>query len=148
MKNLTGTAILITGYRRPPLPPGNVEGRQRKHGDCLTVVEKSVTHKCQSKNSTPATSCLYKHNTGSLATVFQTEVYAILAYSDYCRSANMRNMTIYIFSDSKAALWALSSYIILSKLLHQYCLSLQDLSNNNRVRLFWVPGHCDIKGGW
>jgi ribonuclease HI len=25
-------------------------------------------------------------------------------------------------------------------------LSLQDLSNNNRVRLCWVPGHCDIKG--
>jgi hypothetical protein len=25
-------------------------------------------------------------------------------------------------------------------------LSLQDLSNNNRVRLFWVPGHCNIKG--
>jgi hypothetical protein len=25
-------------------------------------------------------------------------------------------------------------------------VSLQDLSNNNMVRLFWVPGHCDIKG--
>jgi hypothetical protein len=29
---------------------------------CLTVVEKSVTNKCQSKNSTPATPCLCKHN--------------------------------------------------------------------------------------
>jgi hypothetical protein len=27
MKNLTGTAILITGCRRLPLPSGNVEGR-------------------------------------------------------------------------------------------------------------------------
>jgi hypothetical protein len=26
------------------------------------VVEKSVTNKCQAKNSTPATPCLYKHN--------------------------------------------------------------------------------------
>jgi hypothetical protein len=77
--------------------------------------------------------------------VFQTEVYAILACSDYCRSANMLNMTICICSDSKAALLALSSYTFLSKLLHQCWLSLQDLSNNNRVRLFWVPGHCDIK---
>jgi hypothetical protein len=64
---------------------------------------------------------------GSLATVFQTEVYAILACSDYCRSANIS--------------LALSSYTISSELL-----SLQDLSNNNRVKLFWVPGHCDIKG--
>jgi hypothetical protein len=55
---------------------------------------------------------------GSLATVFQTEVYAILACSDYCRSANMHNMTICICSDSKAALLALSSYTISSKLLH------------------------------
>jgi hypothetical protein len=72
----------------------------------------------------------------SLATVFQTEVYAILTCSDYCRSANMHNMTICICSDSKAALLALSAYAISSKLLHQYWLSLQDLSNNNRVRLF------------
>jgi hypothetical protein len=28
----------------------------------LTVVEKSVTNKCQSKNCTPATPCLCKHN--------------------------------------------------------------------------------------
>jgi hypothetical protein len=43
-------------------------------------------------------------------------------------------------------LLALSSYTISSKLLHQCWLSLQDLSNNNRVRLFWVSDHCDIKG--
>jgi hypothetical protein len=58
----------------------------------------------------------------------------------------MHNMTICIGSDIKAVLLALSSYTILSKLLHQCWLSLQDLSNNNRVRLFWVPGHCAIKG--
>jgi hypothetical protein len=78
---------------------------------------------------------------GSLATVFQTEVYAVFVCSDCCRSANIHNMTICICSDSKAALLALSSYTISSKLLQQCWLSLQDLSNNNRVRLFWVPGH-------
>jgi hypothetical protein len=83
---------------------------------------------------------------GSLVTVFQTEVYPILAYCDYLRSANMHIMTICICSDSKAALLALSLYKISSKLLHQVWLSLQDLSNNNRVRLFWVSDHCDIKG--
>jgi hypothetical protein len=55
----------------------------------------------------------------------------------------MHCMTICIScSDSKAALL---EDTILSKLLHQCWLSLQDLSNNNRVRLFWVLGHCDIK---
>jgi ribonuclease HI len=85
---------------------------------------------------------------GSIATIFQTEVYAILACSDYCRSANMHNMTNCICTDSKAALLLLtpSSYTMSSKPLHQCWLSLKDLSNNNRVRLFWVPGHCDMEG--
>jgi hypothetical protein len=34
---------------------------------------------------------------GPLATVFQTEVFAILACSDYCRCTNMHNMTICIY---------------------------------------------------
>jgi ribonuclease HI len=83
---------------------------------------------------------------GSLATVFQTEVYAIRACSNYCRSTNMHNMTICTCSDSKAAFLAPSSYKFLSKLLHQCWLSLLDLSNNNKVRMFWVSGHCDITG--
>jgi ABC-type cobalamin transport system permease subunit len=37
----------------------------------------------------------------ALSTVLQTEVYAILAWSDYCLSMNMYNMTICICSDSK-----------------------------------------------
>jgi hypothetical protein len=53
---------------------------------------------------------------GSFATVFEIEVYAILACSDYCWSANMHNMTICICSDSKAALLTLSTYI-------QFCLN-------------------------
>jgi hypothetical protein len=72
----------------------------------------------------------------SLATVFQTELYAILACSDYCRSATMHNLTICICSDSKVALLALSSYPISSKLVHQCWLSLQDLSYNNRADCF------------
>jgi hypothetical protein len=58
----------------------------------------------------------------------------------------MHNMSIFICSDSKATLLALSSYTISSKLLNQCWLSLQDISHNYRMRLFWVPVHCDIKG--
>jgi hypothetical protein len=83
---------------------------------------------------------------GSLATFFQTKVYVILSCCDNLRSAKAHIMTICVCSDSKAALLALFSYSILSKLLYQCWLSLQDLSNNNMVRLCWMPGHCDIKG--
>jgi hypothetical protein len=44
----------------------------------------------------------------------------------FSKQRNMHNMTIFICSDSKAAL---SSYTISSKLLHQCWLSLQNLSN-------------------
>jgi hypothetical protein len=64
----------------------------------------------------------------SLATVFQKEVYDILACFDYCRSGNIHNLTISICSDSKATLLALSSCTISSKLLYQCWLSLPDLS--------------------
>jgi hypothetical protein len=56
---------------------------------------------------------------GSLASVFQTEVYAVRACSDYCPSVNIHNMTICVCSDSNAAFLALSSYKISSKFLHQ-----------------------------
>jgi hypothetical protein len=80
---------------------------------------------------------------GSFAMVFQTEVYAIRACSDYCWSTNMHNMTICIYVlIARLRCWLYSH----TEFLHQCWLTLQYLSNNNRVTLFWVPGHCDIKG--
>jgi ribonuclease HI len=60
--------------------------------------------------------------------------------------ARLQNETIHILSDSKAALMALYSYKISSSLVMQCWNSLQALSTSNRVRLSWVPGHCDIAG--
>jgi hypothetical protein len=51
------------------------------------------------------------HALGSLVTVFQTELYAILACFGYCRSTNRRIMMICLRSDSKAALLVLSTCI-------------------------------------
>jgi ribonuclease HI len=79
-------------------------------------------------------------------TVFQAEVYAILACFDICQKARFQNETIHILSDRKAALMALSSYKISSSIVMQCWNSLQALSTSNRVRLSWVPGHCDIAG--
>jgi hypothetical protein len=47
---------------------------------------------------------------GTFATVFQTEVYAIMAYSDYYLRECMTGKTICICSESWAALLALSSH--------------------------------------
>jgi ribonuclease HI len=79
----------------------------------------------------------------TLATVFQSEIYAILVCSENCRNAQMRDKVICICSDSRASLLALSSYTIFSSLVSH---SLQELSDCNRVKLFWVSGHCDING--
>jgi ribonuclease HI len=83
---------------------------------------------------------------GAHATVFQTEVYAILACSGICRNVGLQDETIIICSDSRAALLALSSYRISSSLVSQCWSSLQELSTYNRVKLLWVPGHSDIRG--
>jgi hypothetical protein len=45
-----------------------------------------------------------------------------------------------------AALLAISSHTMSSKLVLQCRNSLQELSILNRVKLFWVLGHCDIFG--
>ena len=84
------------------------------------------------------------YSLGAYTTVFQAEVYAILACSDICQKAGLQNETIHIFSDSKAALMALSSYKISSSIVMQCWTSLQALSTLNRVCLSWVPGHCNI----
>jgi ribonuclease HI len=58
----------------------------------------------------------------------------------------MTGKRICICSDSRAALLALSSYIVSSRLVVQCRNSLPGLSIHNRVQLFWVPGHCGVIG--
>jgi hypothetical protein len=85
---------------------------------------------------------------GSLATVFQTGLYAILACFDYCRSAHMHNMTICMCYDRNATLLALPSFKISSKILHHCWLSLQELSYNNRRSLFLDTRSLQYWGQW
>jgi hypothetical protein len=77
---------------------------------------------------------------GPFTTVFQAEVYAIMACSDYCLRECMDGKTVCICSDSRTALLAISSHTVLSMLVLQCQKSLQGLSIHNRVQLFWVPG--------
>jgi hypothetical protein len=58
----------------------------------------------------------------------------------------MTGKMVCICSDSRAALLALSSHTVSSKLVLQCRNSLQELSIHYGVQLFWVPGHCYIIG--
>jgi hypothetical protein len=77
---------------------------------------------------------------GKYATVFQTEIYAILQCA-YENIRAYRNKRILIFSDSQAALKALSGPKVTSRL--DALTALADLS---KVTLLWVPGHQSIRG--
>jgi hypothetical protein len=78
---------------------------------------------------------------GKYATVFQTEIYAILqtAYANIRRA--YRNKLILIFSDSQAALKALSGPKVTSRLVAECLDALTVLGDLNKVTLVWVLGH-------
>ena len=83
---------------------------------------------------------------GKFATGFQTEIHAILQ----CACENIRkaykHQRIPIFSDSQAALQALSSPQVSSWLVAECLDGLCALASLNAVNMFWVPGHCGIAG--
>jgi len=83
---------------------------------------------------------------GKFATVFQTEIYAITQ----CACVNIRraykNKRILIFSDSQAALNALSSPKVTSALVAERLDALSALASLNEVTLIWVPVHRGILG--
>ena len=83
---------------------------------------------------------------GQFSTVFQAEVAAI----SWCLAENLRRRyqekQIFILSDSQAALKALLSHVITSKLVWECLQLLNTLGNQNKVTLVWVPGHKGIEG--
>jgi ribonuclease HI len=83
---------------------------------------------------------------GKYVTVFQAEIYAILACG-YENQANVRSEKyISICSDSQAALDALHAAKTPSPLVWQCQRALNDISIYHSVGLFWVPGHFGIRG--
>ena len=79
-------------------------------------------------------------------TVIQAEVYAIKAYTVENLDRNYKNRKIYILLDSQAAIKALGTHQITSKLVWGCHQSLTQLARHNRVQLIWVPGHEGIAG--
>jgi ribonuclease HI len=86
------------------------------------------------------------HSLGPNISVFQAEILAVSECAHFCLRERFLNKRIFICSDSKAALLALSSFQFSSKLTLECRELIQKLADDNSVTLVWVPGHSDVTG--
>jgi ribonuclease HI len=83
---------------------------------------------------------------GIYATVFQAEMYAILACAHEIITHGIPEKHMSICSDSQADLKALKAFRTMSLLVHQCQKALNDISALHAVGLYWVPGHAGARG--
>jgi len=83
---------------------------------------------------------------GRYATVFQAEIYAILACVYEIQFQNRPEKYVSICSDSQAALKFLQAVTTMSPLVQQCQKALNNISIQHAVGLFWVPGHAGVRG--
>lgn len=83
---------------------------------------------------------------GKIPSIFQAEVYAIDKCAEVILKRGYKSKDIAIMSDSQAAIKAIGASEINSKLVLECVKKLKRLSENNRVNIYWVPGHIGIKG--
>ncbi|KAL1447090.1 hypothetical protein WDU94_000567 [Cyamophila willieti] len=83
---------------------------------------------------------------GKHASVYQTEIYAIYTCAEENLRRGYHGNAIHIFSDSQAAIKAINSFQVKSKLTWECQQTLLKLALHNRVYLEWVPGHKGIAG--
>jgi ribonuclease HI len=83
---------------------------------------------------------------GRYATVFQAEIYAILACAREIQSQNRPEKYVSICSDSQAALKALKAVRTTSLLVLQCQRALNDISARCVVGLFWISRHAGVRG--
>jgi ribonuclease HI len=80
------------------------------------------------------------------ATVFQAEVYAVLACAQESEAQDRPEKYVIICSDSQATLKDIQAAKTTSPLVLQCQQMLNDFSARHAVGLYWVPGHDDVKG--
>jgi ribonuclease HI len=82
---------------------------------------------------------------GKRATVFQAEVYAILACVHETETRDQLEKYVTICSDSQAVLKALQAAKISSPLVRECQQALNDISTRHTVGLYWVPRHAGVR---
>jgi len=87
-----------------------------------------------------------KQALGTYTTIVQAEVLAIYKCAEINLKKRLNGTNINIISDSQAALKALCSSTVKSKLVWQCQESLRELSSKNKVHLWWTPGHEGVEG--
>nr|CAI5839574.1 unnamed protein product [Callosobruchus analis] len=83
---------------------------------------------------------------GTCTTVFQAEVYAILMVAHWKEDEHSAEQSIYIYSDSQAALKAVAAPRTRSVLAQECSSALQKLARHKNVTLLWAPRHIGIPG--
>jgi ribonuclease HI len=80
------------------------------------------------------------------STVMQAETIAIKICAEEMNQRNLKDRNIFIFSDSQAALKAITKSSISTLTVKDCVNSLNILGRNNKLVLSWVPGHSGIPG--
>ncbi|XP_052842614.1 uncharacterized protein LOC128256356 [Drosophila gunungcola] len=88
----------------------------------------------------------YHESLGQYTSIFQAEVCAIGRCAELNIQRGYKEKDISILSDSRAAITALHSNKITSKLVLEVKSKLNILGSRNRLALRWIPGHKDISG--
>jgi ribonuclease HI len=83
---------------------------------------------------------------GKHATVFQAEVYAILACAHEIEAQERPEKYVSICSDGQVALKVLQAAKTTSPLVPQCQQALHDTSTRHAMRLYWVTGHAGVRG--
>lgn len=78
------------------------------------------------------------------SSIFQAEIVAIGKAAE--QFSGELDKTVNVYVDSQAALKALMSFSIKSKVVYECFEKLQRLGLYNKVTLIWVPGHTGIEG--
>lgn len=92
--------------------------------------------------STQSTELSYK--LGDDCTVFQAEVFGILKAAESMKDVSGKDISIYI--DSQAAIRAVGSFNIKSRIVKSCREFLKKLASQNNVRLCWIPSHQGYEG--
>ena len=78
--------------------------------------------------------------------VFQAEILAIRAAVDWLRYNVLTKVGVNIYSDSQAAIKSLSNVFLTSRSALDCRRSLNEMAEQFKIHLIWMPGHRDIPG--